>query len=54
MNIPYAVRLRSTVKSETIRKEDLETAAQMIEEAKKPYIFRRWWFCYFRCIQRNQ
>ena len=39
MSIPFAVRLRSIEKIETIRKEDLEAAAQMIEEAQKPYIF---------------
>ena len=37
----YSVRRPATINREveTIRKEDLETAAQMIEEAKKPYIF---------------
>ena len=52
----YSVRRPATINREveTIRKEDLETAAQMIEEAKKPIYFRRWWFCYFRCFQRNQ
>lgn len=37
----YSVRRPATINREveTIRKEDLELAAQMIEEAKKPYIF---------------
>ena len=37
----YSVRRPATInrETETIRKEDLETAAQMIEEAQKPYIF---------------
>ena len=37
----YSVHRPATINREveTIRKEDLETAAQMIEEAKKPYIF---------------
>ena len=37
----YSLRRPATInrETETIRKEDLETAAQMIEEAKKPYIF---------------
>ncbi len=37
----YSVRRPATINREveTIRKEDLEIAAQIIEEAKKPYIF---------------
>ena len=37
----YSLRRPATInrETETIRREDLETAAQMIEEAKKPYIF---------------
>ena len=37
----YSVRRPATINREveTIRKEDLEVAAQMIEEAEKPYIF---------------
>ena len=37
----YSLRRPATInrETETIRKEDLEVAAQMIEEAKKPYIF---------------
>ena len=37
----YSVRRPATINREveTIRKEDLEVAAQMIEEAQKPYIF---------------
>ena len=37
----YSMRRPATInrETETILKEDLETAAQMIEEAKKPYIF---------------
>lgn len=37
----YSVRRPATInrETETISKEDLETAAQMIEEAQKPYIF---------------
>ena len=37
----YSLRRPAMInrETETIRREDLETAAQMIEEAKKPYIF---------------
>ena len=36
-------------KTDYVRTEDLEEAARLINESRKPFVLCWWWCCDFRC-----